>query len=68
MSSINNFNLNHCETDPRQFFINCPSSHDSPDEDFIRPIRQEDMHRAIEKMRKSKSAGLQEAFMHVALD
>lgn len=68
MSSINNLNLNHCETDLRRFFINSPPSHDSPDEDFIRPIRQEDMQRAIEKLRKSKSAGVQEAFMHVPLD
>uniref|UniRef100_A0A673KL12 Outer mitochondrial transmembrane helix translocase n=1 Tax=Sinocyclocheilus rhinocerous TaxID=307959 RepID=A0A673KL12_9TELE len=41
---------------------------ESPDEDFIRPIRQEDLQRAIEKMRKSKSAGVHEAFMHVPLD
>ncbi|KTF85448.1 hypothetical protein cypCar_00000955 [Cyprinus carpio] len=41
---------------------------ESPDEDFIRPIRHEDLQRAIGKMRKSKSAGMQEAFMHVPLD
>uniref|UniRef100_A0A8C2GAT1 Outer mitochondrial transmembrane helix translocase n=1 Tax=Cyprinus carpio TaxID=7962 RepID=A0A8C2GAT1_CYPCA len=36
----------------------------SPDEDFIRPIRQEDLQKALEKMKKSKSALFQEAFMH----
>ncbi|KAK2876602.1 hypothetical protein Q8A67_020698 [Cirrhinus molitorella] len=41
---------------------------ESPNEDFIRPIRQDDLQRALEKMKKSKSAGLQEAFMHITLD
>uniref|UniRef100_A0A671T8X8 Outer mitochondrial transmembrane helix translocase n=1 Tax=Sinocyclocheilus anshuiensis TaxID=1608454 RepID=A0A671T8X8_9TELE len=40
----------------------------SPDDDFIRPIRQEDLQRALEKMKKPKSAGFQETLMHVTLD
>ncbi|TRY53883.1 hypothetical protein DNTS_035630 [Danionella cerebrum] len=39
-----------------------------PEEDSIRPIRMEDLQRSIQKMRKSKSAGMHEAFLQVPLD
>ncbi|XP_048712394.1 outer mitochondrial transmembrane helix translocase isoform X2 [Caretta caretta] len=41
---------------------------ESNDEDEIRPVQQLDLHRAIEKMRKSKDATLQNVLMHVSLD
>ncbi|XP_045924653.1 outer mitochondrial transmembrane helix translocase-like [Micropterus dolomieu] len=41
---------------------------DSPSEDFIRPIRQSDLQRAIGKMKKSKSAGGHGVLLHAALD
>ncbi|KAG8135363.1 hypothetical protein E2320_008390 [Naja naja] len=41
---------------------------DSNDDDEIRPVQQRDLHRAIEKMRKSKDATNQSVLMHVSLD
>lgn len=44
------------------------NSNESAENDFIRPIKQDDMQKAILKMKKSKSAGVQEGFIHVPLD
>ncbi|KAM9336155.1 outer mitochondrial transmembrane helix translocase [Symphorus nematophorus] len=41
---------------------------DSPSEDFIRPIHQSDLQKAISKMKKSKSAGGHGDLLHAALD
>ncbi|KAL7990441.1 hypothetical protein Chor_013871 [Crotalus horridus] len=41
---------------------------DSNDDDEIRPVQQRDLHRAIEKMRKSRDATNQNVLMHVSLD
>ncbi|XP_051968189.1 outer mitochondrial transmembrane helix translocase [Xyrauchen texanus] len=41
---------------------------ESQNEDYIRSIKQQDLQKAIEKMKKSKSAGMQDQFMHVPLD
>ncbi|XP_063076837.1 outer mitochondrial transmembrane helix translocase [Engraulis encrasicolus] len=41
---------------------------DSMDEDFMRPIQQQDLQRAVVKMKKSKSAGGQPMLLHAALD
>ncbi|XP_048843464.1 outer mitochondrial transmembrane helix translocase [Brienomyrus brachyistius] len=38
------------------------------EEDYIRPIQQLDLQRAIQKMRKSKLAGSQNILVHAALD
>ena len=38
------------------------------DEDEIRPVQQQDLHRAIEKMKKSKDAAFQSVLTHVCLD
>lgn len=40
----------------------------SPSEDFIRPIHQSDLEKAIGKMKKSKMAGGHSALLHAALD
>ncbi|XP_034781832.2 outer mitochondrial transmembrane helix translocase-like isoform X1 [Acipenser ruthenus] len=40
----------------------------SVEEDFVRPIAQGDLRLAIEKMKKSKTAGVQGVLMHSALD
>lgn len=40
----------------------------SPSEDFIRPIHQSDLQKAISKMKKSKLAGGHGALLHAALD
>ncbi|MGH0139374.1 UNVERIFIED_CONTAM: hypothetical protein FKN15_031231 [Acipenser sinensis] len=40
----------------------------SVEEDFVRPIAQGDLRKAIEKMKKSKTAGVQGVLMHSALD
>ena len=42
--------------------------HFSHDEDEIRPVQQQDLHRAIEKMKKSKDAAFQNVLTHVCLD
>lgn len=42
--------------------------HCSHDEDEIRPVQQQDLHRAIEKMKKSKDAAFQNVLTHVCLD
>lgn len=42
--------------------------HRSHDEDEIRPVQQQDLHRAIEKMKKSKDAAFQNVLTHVCLD
>ncbi|KAB0389687.1 hypothetical protein E2I00_009402 [Balaenoptera physalus] len=44
------------------------TSEDSHDEDEIRPVQQQDLHRAIEKMKKSKDAAFQNVLTHVCLD
>ncbi|KAJ6657758.1 hypothetical protein lerEdw1_001945, partial [Lerista edwardsae] len=45
------------------------SSYDeSHEDDEIRPVQQMDLHRAIEKMRKSKDVTNQNVLMHVSLD
>uniref|UniRef100_H2N2G8 Outer mitochondrial transmembrane helix translocase n=1 Tax=Oryzias latipes TaxID=8090 RepID=H2N2G8_ORYLA len=40
----------------------------SESEDYIRPIQQSDLQKAIEKMKRSKSAGVQGMLLHAALD
>ncbi|XP_029465668.1 ATPase family AAA domain-containing protein 1 isoform X1 [Rhinatrema bivittatum] len=52
-------------------YIRCTSedSHDEDDDDEeIRPIQQQDLHRAIQKMKKSKDMAFQNVLMHVSLD
>ncbi|KAI4530700.1 hypothetical protein MJG53_018774 [Ovis ammon polii x Ovis aries] len=44
------------------------TSEESHDEDEIRPVQQQDLHRAIEKMKKSKDAAFQSVLTHVCLD
>uniref|UniRef100_A0A2K6A8K3 Outer mitochondrial transmembrane helix translocase n=1 Tax=Mandrillus leucophaeus TaxID=9568 RepID=A0A2K6A8K3_MANLE len=44
------------------------TSEESHDEDEIRPVQQQDLHRAIEKMKKSKDAAFQNVLTHVCLD
>ncbi|XP_068957894.1 outer mitochondrial transmembrane helix translocase isoform X4 [Petaurus breviceps papuanus] len=44
------------------------ASEESHDEDEIRPVQQQDLHRAIEKMKKSKDAAFQNVLTHVCLD
>nr|XP_060497096.1 outer mitochondrial transmembrane helix translocase [Panthera onca] len=44
------------------------TSEESRDEDEIRPVQQQDLHRAIEKMKKSKDAAFQNVLTHVCLD
>uniref|UniRef100_A0A8C6W2M7 Outer mitochondrial transmembrane helix translocase n=1 Tax=Nannospalax galili TaxID=1026970 RepID=A0A8C6W2M7_NANGA len=44
------------------------TSEESHDEDEIRPVQQQDLYRAIEKMKKSKDAAFQNVFTHVCLD
>ncbi|XP_044033874.1 outer mitochondrial transmembrane helix translocase isoform X2 [Siniperca chuatsi] len=44
------------------------TQNDSPSEDFIRPIHQSDLQKAIGKMKKSKSAGGHGVLLHAALD
>ncbi|XP_071402754.1 outer mitochondrial transmembrane helix translocase-like [Centroberyx affinis] len=44
------------------------TQNDSPSEDFIRPIHQSDLQKAISKMKKSKTAGGTSVLMHAALD
>nr|XP_033798221.1 ATPase family AAA domain-containing protein 1 isoform X2 [Geotrypetes seraphini]XP_033798222.1 ATPase family AAA domain-containing protein 1 isoform X2 [Geotrypetes seraphini]XP_033798223.1 ATPase family AAA domain-containing protein 1 isoform X2 [Geotrypetes seraphini] len=50
-------------------YIRCSSedSHDEDDEE-IRPIQQQDLYRAIQKMKKSKDTAFQNVLMHVSLD
>ena len=38
------------------------------DEDGIRPMQQQDLHRAIEKMRKSKDVSMQNLAMEIVFD
>ncbi|KAF2982799.1 hypothetical protein EK904_007423, partial [Melospiza melodia maxima] len=38
------------------------------DEDEIRPVQQQDLHRAIEKMRKSKDVSMQNLAMEIVFD
>ncbi|CAB1338083.1 unnamed protein product [Coregonus sp. 'balchen'] len=49
-------------------FVHNTHANDSLEEDYIRSIQQQDMQRAIQKMRKSKSAGGQSVLMHAAMD
>ncbi|MBN3302720.1 ATD1B protein, partial [Amia calva] len=49
-------------------FVHNSSIDNSQEEDFIRPIHQRDLQKAIEKMKKSKTAGVQSVLMHAALD
>ncbi|XP_052334221.1 outer mitochondrial transmembrane helix translocase isoform X3 [Oncorhynchus keta] len=49
-------------------FVHNTHANDSLEEDCIRSIQQQDMQRAIQKMRKSKSAGGQSVLMHAAMD
>nr|KAF6454790.1 ATPase family AAA domain containing 1 [Rousettus aegyptiacus] len=44
------------------------ASEESHDEDEIRPVQQQDLQRAIEKMKKSKDAAFQNVLTHVCLD
>ncbi|XP_039094470.1 ATPase family AAA domain-containing protein 1 isoform X3 [Hyaena hyaena] len=44
------------------------TAEDSRDEDEIRPVQQQDLQRAIEKMKKSKDAAFQNVLTHVCLD
>uniref|UniRef100_A0A8C9GU23 Outer mitochondrial transmembrane helix translocase n=1 Tax=Piliocolobus tephrosceles TaxID=591936 RepID=A0A8C9GU23_9PRIM len=44
------------------------TSEESHDEDEIWPVQQQDLHRAIEKMKKSKVAAFQYVLTHVCLD
>uniref|UniRef100_A0A2K6N907 Outer mitochondrial transmembrane helix translocase n=1 Tax=Rhinopithecus roxellana TaxID=61622 RepID=A0A2K6N907_RHIRO len=44
------------------------TSEESHDEDEIRPVQQQDLHRATEKMKKSKDAAFQNVLAHVCLD
>ncbi|XP_055577361.1 outer mitochondrial transmembrane helix translocase isoform X3 [Falco biarmicus] len=46
-------------------YVNSANEEETHDEDEIRPVQQQDLHRAIEKMRKSKDATLQNVLMHV---
>ncbi|ELV10207.1 ATPase family AAA domain-containing protein 1 [Tupaia chinensis] len=48
-------------------YVNSASG-ESHDEDEIRPVQQQDLHRAIEKMKKSKDAAFQNVLTHVCLD
>uniref|UniRef100_A0A8B9QF24 Outer mitochondrial transmembrane helix translocase n=1 Tax=Apteryx owenii TaxID=8824 RepID=A0A8B9QF24_APTOW len=45
-------------------YVNSACEEENHDEDEIRPVQQQDLHRAIEKMRKSKDATLQNVLMH----
>ncbi|XP_028941233.1 ATPase family AAA domain-containing protein 1-like, partial [Antrostomus carolinensis] len=49
-------------------YVNSACEEEIRDEDEIRPVQQQDLHRAIEKMRRSKDATLQNVLMHVSLD
>ena len=49
-------------------FLSFVFLHFSHDEDEIRPVQQQDLHRAIEKMKKSKDAAFQNVLTHVCLD
>ncbi|XP_064924225.1 outer mitochondrial transmembrane helix translocase isoform X2 [Columba livia] len=49
-------------------YVNSACEEEAHDEDEIRPVQQQDLQRAIEKMRKSKDATLQNVLMHVSLD
>ncbi|XP_008940284.1 PREDICTED: ATPase family AAA domain-containing protein 1-like [Merops nubicus] len=49
-------------------YVNAACGEEAHDEDEIRPVQQQDLHRAIEKMRRSKDATLQNVLMHVSLD
>ncbi|XP_066520001.1 outer mitochondrial transmembrane helix translocase isoform X2 [Hoplias malabaricus] len=49
-------------------FVHNSNTSGIPEEDFIRPIRQTDLQNAIEKMKRSKSAGVPNMLMHAALD
>ncbi|KAF1373419.1 hypothetical protein PFLUV_G00238670 [Perca fluviatilis] len=44
------------------------AQNDSPTEDFIRPIHQSDLQKAVGKMKKSKMAGGHGGLLHAALD
>uniref|UniRef100_A0A4W6G3F0 Outer mitochondrial transmembrane helix translocase n=1 Tax=Lates calcarifer TaxID=8187 RepID=A0A4W6G3F0_LATCA len=44
------------------------TQNDSSSEDFIRPIHQSDLQKAISKMKKSKLAGGHSTLLHAALD
>ncbi|NWX89375.1 ATAD1 protein, partial [Nothoprocta pentlandii] len=49
-------------------YVNAACEEENHDEDEIRPVQQQDLQRAIEKMRRSKDATLQNVLMHVSLD
>lgn len=49
-------------------YVNSACEEENRDEDEIRPVQQQDLHRAIEKMRKSKNATLHDDLMHVIID
>uniref|UniRef100_A0A8C3LVK6 Outer mitochondrial transmembrane helix translocase n=1 Tax=Chrysolophus pictus TaxID=9089 RepID=A0A8C3LVK6_CHRPC len=49
-------------------YVNNSACEENRDEDEIRPVQQQDLHRAIEKMRKSKNATLHDDLMHVIID
>eukprot|EP00069_Balaena_mysticetus_P001312 bmy_15140T0 len=50
------------EESPENVIFQCEKS--GHDEDEIRPVQQQDLHRAIEKMKKSKDAAFQNVLTH----
>ncbi|XP_053804813.1 outer mitochondrial transmembrane helix translocase isoform X1 [Vidua chalybeata] len=49
-------------------YVNNACEEDVHDEDEIRPVQQQDLHRAIEKMRKSKDVSMQNLAMEIVFD
>ncbi|KAL2303215.1 hypothetical protein Nmel_010679 [Mimus melanotis] len=49
-------------------YVNNACEEDVHDEDEIRPVQQQDLHRAIEKMRQSKDVSMQNLAMGIVLD
>lgn len=49
-------------------YVNNACEEDVHDEDGIRPMQQQDLHRAIEKMRKSKDVSMQNLAMEIVFD
>uniref|UniRef100_A0A803V1M4 Outer mitochondrial transmembrane helix translocase n=1 Tax=Ficedula albicollis TaxID=59894 RepID=A0A803V1M4_FICAL len=49
-------------------YVNSACEEDVHDEDEIRPVQQQDLHRAIEKMRKSKDVSMQNLAMEIVFD
>ncbi|NXR45690.1 ATAD1 protein, partial [Hippolais icterina] len=49
-------------------YVNNTCEEDDHDEDEIRPVQQQDLHRAIEKMRKSKDVSMQNLVTEIVFD